>query len=119
MGGEISKDLQGVTLPNIATGLLNLEVMGERLRKNTSKNLEIDSLKLSDEERRKQFGARLRIMRKLLGLTQTDLAEKIGVTNQAVASYEKGRREPNFKNLIGLSRVLNVTADWLIGNAPQ
>lgn len=113
---EFSAKLAEMPMPTIATGLLNLEVMLEHIKKNTGKPLELDSLKLSDEERRQQFGARVRIMRKALGLTQTELAEKLGVTNQAIATYEKGKREPNFRNLLGLSRALNVTIDWLLGN---
>ena len=39
-------------------------------------------------------------------------------TTQAIAAYEKGKREPPFGNLIRLARALNVTADWLIGTEP-
>lgn len=115
---EIANELEGVSVTAIATGLLSREVMLEHLKKNTGEPLELDSLKISDEERRKRFGARVRIMRNCLGMTQEDLAKKIGVTNQAVAAYEKGKREPPFGNLIRLARALNVTADWLIGTAP-
>ena len=36
------------------------------------------------------FNENLVQMRKLLGLTQEDLAEKVGVTRQAVAKWESG-----------------------------
>lgn len=115
---EIYNELNGVSPAKVASGLLNLERMLEHLKKNNDEPLEFDSLKLSDDALRKDFGARIRIMRKSLGLTQADLAKKIGTTKQAITTYETGRREPPFKNLIGLSRALHVTTDWLLGEPP-
>ena len=113
---EFANKFADTPLPVIATGLLKLE--SER-KSSLDKAIEnLDSLNLSEEDRRKQFGARVRTMRKLFGLTQAELAKKLGVTTQAIAAYETGKREPPFKNLIGLSRALKVTADWLIGNEP-
>ena len=116
---EILRELNDISPSRIATGLLNLERMLKNLKKNNEDSMEFDSLKLSDEERRKDFGARIRIMRKSLGLTQADLAKKIGVTKQVITNYELGLREPPFRNLIGLSRALNVTTDWLLGENQQ
>ena len=87
------------------------------LEKKLGRKFELDSLKLSDEERRKKLGERIRLMRHGLGLKQIDLAEKLGVSKGAVAAYEIGRTEPNLKNLIGLSRILGVPTDWLLGEA--
>lgn len=94
----------------IATGLLNLEIM-----RKYGDAPEFDSLKLSDEERRKRFGARIKFLRQTLGMKQADLAEKLNVSPQAIAIYETGRREPGLKNLIQLARALDVSADWLLG----
>ena len=115
---EISQELNGMSPSKVASGLLNLERMLEHLKKSNGEPVKFDSLKLSDDALRKDFGARIRIMRKSLGLTQADLAKKIGITKQAITTYETGRREPSFRNLIGLSRVLNVTIDWLLGEPP-
>lgn len=115
---ESVKGLAGVPMQTVATGLLNRELMLEHLKKNTSEPLEFDSLFLSDDERRKRFGARVRIMRNFLGLTQVELAEKIGVSKQAITSYETGKREPPFRNLIRLARTFKVSADWLLGEPP-
>ena len=115
---EISRDLNGMSPAKVASGLLNLERMLEQLKKGNGEPFESDSLKLSDDALRKDFGARIRIMRKSLGLTQADLAKKIGITKQAITTYETGKREPPFRNLIGLSRALNVTTDWLLGEPP-
>ena len=116
---EILRELNDISPSRIATGLLKLERMLKNLKKNNVDSTEFDSLKLSDEERRKQFGARIKSARKSLGLTQADLAKKIGVTKQAITTYETGIREPSFRNLIKLSRVLNVTTDWLLGENQQ
>ena len=66
---EFLRELNGISPSKIATGLLNLERMLKNLKNNNRDSTEFDSLKLSDEERRKDFGARIRIMRKSLGLT--------------------------------------------------
>lgn len=116
---EILRELDDISPSRIATGLLKLERMLKNLKNNNVDSMEFDSLKLTDEERRKQFGARIKSARKSLGLTQADLAKKIGVTKQAITTYETGIREPSFRNLIKLSRVLNVTTDWLLGEDQQ
>lgn len=105
--------------PTIAQDLLgNTEIWIEHFKNNPGKPLELDSLKLSDEERRKRFGSRIRMLRKALGLTQEQLAEKINATKPSIAAYETGRREAGYRNLIGLSRALNTTTDWLLGEPP-
>ena len=116
---EISQELNGMSPSKVASGLLNLERMLEHLKKSNGELIKFDSLKLSDDALRKDFGARIRIMRKSLGSTQADLAKKIGVTKQSITAYELGLREPSFRNLIGLSRALNVTIDWLLGESQQ
>lgn len=115
---ELSKgieDFAGIPVQTVATELFERELMMEHLKKNTDEPLEFDSLFISDEERRKRFGARVRIMRNFWGLTQAGLAEKAGISKQAIVTYETGRREPPFKNLISLARALKISADWLIG----
>ena len=107
---------ENITLTNIATGLLSLENAGKELRNGVSHSVigNETSLALSDTERRKLFGGRVRIMRELLGFTQAELAAKVGISQQSIATYETGRREPPFKNLIALSRVFNTSIDWLV-----
>lgn len=78
-------------------------------------DIELDTLKLSDTERRKRFGERVRWMRHGAQLKQSELAEKIGVTKAAIAAYEEGRSEPNLRNVIALSRALGVRVGWLLG----
>ena len=115
---EIAAQLSNTPLPTIAEGLLSLELMRKRAKEKPQKKYDLPPEKLADKERREQFGARVKMMRTLLGMTQPQLAEKLGVTVQAVSIYETGRREPGFRNLIGLSKALGVSIDWLIGNEP-
>ena len=49
------------------------------------------------------------------GMTQTELAEKIGITRTAICNYEAGTREPDFETLRKLVSVLECTLDELIG----
>lgn len=115
---EFSNEISQYPLTTIATVLLKLENNRESALSKAIKENGIDSLNLSDDERRKQFGARLRKMRQLLGLTQAELADKIGMSKQAITLYETGRREAGYKNLVALSRALNVTTDWLLDAPP-
>ena len=115
---EIAAQLSNTPLPTIAEGLLSLELMRKRAKEKPQKKYDLPPEKLADKEQREQFGARVKMMRTLLGMTQPQLAEKLGVTTQAVSIYETGRREPGFRNLIGLSKALGVSIDWLIGNEP-
>ncbi len=61
------------------------------------------------------FYSRLRQLREQHRLSQKDLAAFLGVTRQAIASYELGKREPGFNTLIKLADYFNVSADYLLG----
>lgn len=52
-------------------------------------------------------------LRKLNHLTQEDLAEKVGVTRQAVAKWETGESEPTLEKSRLLSEALGVSLDDL------
>ena len=49
------------------------------------------------------------------GLTQQQLAERMGVTQAAVARWESGENKLNSENLIKLADILNTTTDALLG----
>ncbi len=53
-------------------------------------------------------GARVRLRRNLLGMSQTDLGKAVGVTFQQVQKYEKGTNRIGASRLFNLSRVLDV-----------
>ncbi len=54
--------------------------------------------------------------RKKAGLSQDALAEKIGVSRQAVSKWELGTAQPELDKLTALSKVFGVTADWLLND---
>ncbi|MBN8702890.1 MAG: LexA family transcriptional regulator [Bacteroidetes bacterium] len=53
-------------------------------------------------------------LRSLLGISQENLAENLGITRGKVSSYEEGRAEPNIETLIKLSKFFHVAVDALI-----
>ena len=61
------------------------------------------------------FGKRLKDLRKQYGLTQKQLAERIGVTKSVVSFYELRERTPSPEVLIKLSYIFHVSTDYLLG----
>ena len=61
------------------------------------------------------FSSRLCELRKSRGITQQALADVIEVSQQTVAQWEKGTREPNLEKLIVLAKLFGVTVDYLVG----
>ena len=55
-----------------------------------------------------EVGQRIRIQRLAAGLSQSELAERIGVTFQQVQKYEKGMNRVGAGRLTKIARVLNV-----------
>lgn len=53
--------------------------------------------------------------RKLLGLTQKQLASTLGVSSSRVSNWEQGANLPSSEMMVDLSRVLNVSMDLLYG----
>ncbi len=63
----------------------------------------------------KTIGERIIFLREELDMTQTKLAEKVGLTKMTLYKYEKNKCEPRCEVLSRLSDVLGTTADFLIG----
>ncbi len=61
-------------------------------------------------------GSKIRELRKNAGMTQSELALKLGISASAVGMYEQGRREPDGEMLLRLCSVFSVTTDTLLGN---
>ena len=49
------------------------------------------------------------------GMTQIELAQAVGLSDQAICTYEIGTREPSLETLRKLASVLECTIDELIG----
>ena len=58
-----------------------------------------------------KVGKRVKEVRKKSGLTQEDLAEKIGVSATYISSIERGLSFPRGEVLVGILNALNVSSD--------
>lgn len=68
----------------------------------------------------KTVGCRIREFRHKQNLTQTELAERLGLSYQAVSSWETGASSPDIENLCKLAMVFHTTVDCLLKrDAPQ
>jgi len=65
-----------------------------------------------------EIAARLCAYRKQHGFSQEELAEKIGVSRQAVSKWERAEASPDTDNLILLAKIYGVTLDTLLNVAP-
>ncbi len=63
-------------------------------------------------------GARLRVRRTLLGMSQTTLSEAMGLTFQQVQKYERGANRIAASRLFALSRVLDVPIQHFFDDMP-
>ena len=57
---------------------------------------------------------KLKELRRKQGITQAELASRIGVVESAISLYESGKREPDISTLIKIAKCLNTTVDYLI-----
>lgn len=62
-----------------------------------------------------QVAMRLQNLRKQKGYSQEELADKIGVSRQAVSKWERAESSPDTDNLITLARLYGVSLDELVG----
>ena len=60
-------------------------------------------------------GFKLKQLRKKRGVTQTELANRLGVTQQAVGKWETGRSSPDPITLMRLAEYFSVSTDTLLG----
>ncbi len=63
-------------------------------------------------------GARLRVRRMLLGMSQTTVGEAIGLTFQQMQKYEKGTNRISASRLFDLSRLLDVPIQYFFDDMP-
>lgn len=55
-------------------------------------------------------------LRKINGWSQEELAEKLGVSRQAVSRWEGSTAQPDASNVLNLSKLFDVTADYLLND---
>lgn len=63
-----------------------------------------------------EFSDRLRLLLAEKKITQSELAEQIGMTRASISLYATGKRVPSVKILRKIAEVMNVSPQWLAGN---
>lgn len=61
------------------------------------------------------FKDRLRQLRELNNITQSQLAKKINASQSKIAMWETGNRDPNSEDIIYLADLFKVSTDYLLG----
>lgn len=56
-------------------------------------------------------------LRKELNMSQAELAEKLGVSQQTISKYERGTREPDNETLAKLAEIFDCSIDYLLGRS--
>jgi len=80
------------------------------------KELQFDAHKLEAIDT--HIGRRIRSRRRLLGLNQSELARRIGVTFQQVHKYETGQSSITAARLYAIACALGVTFDYFYDDMP-
>jgi transcriptional regulator with XRE-family HTH domain len=63
-------------------------------------------------------GQRLRLRRSIMGVSQTQLAEKVGLTFQAVQKYERGENRVSASRLYQFAQILGVPVAYFFDELP-
>ncbi len=62
------------------------------------------------------FKEKLYELRRLKGISQEEIGEKINVSRQTISKWENGQTTPELEKLIELSKIFDIPIDELIGN---
>ena len=69
--------------------------------------------------RQQTFGTMIAALRKEQGMTQLELAEKMGVTDKAVSKWERDLSFPDVNSLPKLAEIFHVSVDELMGKGEE
>lgn len=62
------------------------------------------------------LGKKIKELRNKHKYTQTELANRLGVTRATIAAYENDSRQPSYEVLVKLTRIFKVSLDYLVLN---
>lgn len=60
---------------------------------------------------------RLKEARLCAGYTQLEIKDKTGINNKSLSNWEKGVSSPSLPDLVALSKIYNVSTDYLLGTS--
>ncbi|MDO4741018.1 MAG: helix-turn-helix transcriptional regulator [Eubacteriales bacterium] len=66
-----------------------------------------------------RFRIHIRALREEHGMTQAELARRLGCAASTISMYEQGRREPSFEVLCALSEIFSVPVESFLASAPS
>jgi transcriptional regulator with XRE-family HTH domain len=67
------------------------------------------------KSKRTEFGERLVTARQQMGLSQAQVAERLGITQQSYGGWERRETALKPEHLVKVAAILNVTVDYLLG----
>jgi len=63
------------------------------------------------------FNVRLKQLRELAGLSQAELARRLGIGRDLYNKYERAGIQPSYDTLVLIAKTLNTSIDYLLGNS--
>lgn len=76
-------------------------------------------MKTNDKHKYQEFGNRLSLAMYKRNISNIQLASQMFVSPSTISGYRTGRRSPAVDDLAIMARLLDVSADYLIGNSPN
>lgn len=70
---------------------------------------------MTENTRMEDFSVKVKVLRDNKGLSQNELADRLGMTRSIVSTYENGQSMPTYGKLIKLAKVFDVSTDYLLG----
>ncbi len=61
------------------------------------------------------LSSKIKLLREKQELTQSDLARKLGLTRSSINAWEMGLSVPSTNYIVELSKLFNVSSDYLLG----
>ena len=65
------------------------------------------------------FSEKLSALRRQMGLTQAELAARLGISKSAISMYERGNREPELELLQAMADFFHVSVSALLGRQEE
>lgn len=76
--------------------------------------LEVVLAKAAERQQKETIGQRLARLRRDRGITQAELAEKLGMTQPMISGYEHGTLRLHGELIVELAQILSVSADEIL-----